>query len=152
MCEHFTEGLFSVCVVDVCFTRVQFRLGVLNGARQLPFTAPGGHKQRRWGSYLPLLLEQEAEEWTLLGSHCNYTQLQGKRVLSVLNSSLMNLSTFSLYLQCVSCSLSVIHHTHVFPLTHFQDPLRPACFIHICCQSAKPRNPTGISCRGRCDR
>lgn len=66
VCEHLAECLFVVCLVDVCvvvfFTRVQFRLGVLNGARQLPFTAPGGNKQRRRGSYLPLLLEQEAEE------------------------------------------------------------------------------------------
>jgi len=61
------------------FTGVQFSLGVLKGARQLPFTAPGGNKQRGRGRYLALLLEQEAKEETLLGSHCNYTQLQGKK-------------------------------------------------------------------------
>lgn len=53
--------------------------GILKGARQLPFTAPGGNKQRGRGSYLPFLLGQEAEEGTLLGSHRNYTQLQGKK-------------------------------------------------------------------------
>lgn len=62
----------------VCFKEVQFSLGVLKGARQLPFTAPGGNKHRGRGSYLPFLLEQEVEGETLLGSHCNYRQLQGK--------------------------------------------------------------------------
>lgn len=72
---------------------------VLKGARQLPFTTSGGNKQRGRGSYLPFLLGQQAEEETLLGSHCNYTQLQGEKrksrqdslekvVLATLNSSL----------------------------------------------------------------
>jgi len=43
---------------------------VLKEARQLPFTAPGGNKQSGRGSYLALLLGQEAEGGTLLGSHC----------------------------------------------------------------------------------
>lgn len=91
MCEEFPECVFLVWYVNVCvymwvfFFFFLFFLrgsssgpGVLKGARQLPFTAPGGNKQRGRGSYLPLLLGKEAEEETLLGSHCNYTQLQGK--------------------------------------------------------------------------
>lgn len=34
----------------------------LKGARQLPFTATGGNKQRGRGGYLPLLLGKKAKE------------------------------------------------------------------------------------------
>jgi len=99
--------------------------GHLKGARQLPFTAPGGNKQWGRGSYLPLLLGQEAKRGTLLRSHCNYTQLQGKKrnkeeivckikqqkraVLASLNSSLRNpsLSSFYLLYDCVCLCVCV---------------------------------------------
>lgn len=55
----------------------------LKGARQLPFTATGGHKQRGRGGYLPLLLGKKPEEGFLLRSHCNSTQLQDERRIQV---------------------------------------------------------------------
>lgn len=54
-------------------------LGFLKGARQLPFTATGGNKQRGRGGYLPLLLGKKAKEGFLLRSHCNSTQLQDEK-------------------------------------------------------------------------
>lgn len=91
-------------------------------------------------------------------SHCNYTQLQGEKrnkeqivcekegVLASLNSSLRNLVL--LYnCTCVLVFEPRVIHLSAQPLFHFQVPFKsPLLVKHICCQSAVPRNPIGISC------
>lgn len=123
--EEFPELVFSVWYVNVCvhvFFLSFFFMGG-SGVGQAFWRGPDsclllpqGVINREGGVVIyPFLSGQEAEEETLLGSHCNYTQLQGKKwseeeigclkgaVSASLNPSLRNpsLSSFYLLYNCV---------------------------------------------------
>lgn len=66
-------SLVCECVCTCVFSFIFFyggvrcRPGVLKGTRQLPFTAPGGNKQRGRGSYLPLFIRAGGRRGDFIG-------------------------------------------------------------------------------------